>query len=196
LRETQAKPLLLVLASALSVALVFAALAVFAVEAQASEASFGRYPPNALLMKGDTAIQKGLEGSTCWSYWNGTKDSWVGYCADTFGYMFPRAHDFLRAGTRLHIRLGKPERPEDFKITAYKGFDKGQKWPIGKGRRLDTNLRPVERDGETVAWDVFFRVNEPDRDYYLDFFSVWKKVPGKHASYGDADYAFHVKTRA
>ena len=63
MRETSSKPRLLVLA--LAVALLFAALAVFAAEARASEASFGRYPPNAVLMKGDTAIQKGLGGSTC-----------------------------------------------------------------------------------------------------------------------------------
>jgi hypothetical protein len=25
----------------------------------------------------------------------------------------------------------------------------------------------VKRDGEIVKWDVFFRTNEPDRDYYL-----------------------------
>ena len=88
LRETQAKPRSLVLA--LAVALVFAVLAVFASEVRASEASFGRYPPNAVLMKGDTAIQKGLGGSFCWSYWNEAKDYWVGYCADTL-YMFPRS---------------------------------------------------------------------------------------------------------
>jgi len=185
--------LVLIASLALAVALLFAALAVFASEARAG--SFGSEPPNAVLMKGDTAIQKGLGGSTCWSYWNEeAKDSWVGYCADTLD-KFPRSGASLRAGTRLHIRLGKPERPEDFTITAYKGFDKGQKWPIGKGRRLDTNLRPVERDGKTVAWNVFFRVNEPGRDYYLDTFALWKQVPNTHISSGDATYFFHVRTR-
>ena len=194
MRETSRRPRLLVLGAALAVATALATLAVFAAEARASEASFGRYPPNAVLMKGDTAIQKGLGGSTCWSYWNEAKDSGVGYCADTL-YMFPRSGASLRAGTRLHIRLGKPERPEDFTITAYKGFDKEEKWPIGKGRRLDTNLRPVERDGKTVAWNVFFRVNEPGRDYYLDTFALWKQVPNTHISSGDATYFFHVRTR-
>jgi hypothetical protein len=46
-----------------------------------------------------------------------------------------------------------------------------------------------------VAWNVFFRVNEPNRNYYLEFFPAWKEVPGTHVSYGDADYTFHVKTR-
>jgi hypothetical protein len=197
LRETLTKPRLLVLLAslALSAALVLAALALFAAEAQASEDSFGHRAPNAILMKGDTAIQKGLRSSSCWSYWNEAKDSWVGYCADTL-YMFPRSGASLRAGTRLNIRLGKPERPEDLKITAYKGFNKKAKFPIGKGQRLDVNLKPVKRDGETVAWDAFFRVNEPNRDYYLDFFSVWKDIPGTHVSSGDASYTFHVKTKA
>jgi hypothetical protein len=107
----------------------------------------------------------------------------------------------LRAGARLHIRLGKPERPDDLRITAHQGFDKEKKWPIGKGRRLDADLKPVKRDGERVAWDVFFFVTEPNRDYYLGFYSMWGEEPGTHVSGthvsgGDASYTFHVKTRA
>jgi hypothetical protein len=164
LRETQAKPRLLVLVAslALAAASLLAALAVFAAEARAG--SFDSRPPKAVLMKGATVLQADQRGSFCWSFYDEGGGNWKYLCADTT-YMFPRAHDFLRAGTRLHIRLGKPQRPEKFMITAYEGFDKGQTWPIGKGRRLDTNLRRVERDGKTVAWNVFFRVNEPDRHY-------------------------------
>ena len=92
--------------------------------------------------------------------------------------------------------MAKPERPEKFRITAYRGFDKKDKWPVGKGRRLNTVFEPVKRDGETVAWDVYFRVNQPDRHYYLDTFAVWGQVPNTHVSAGDATYTFHVKTRA
>jgi hypothetical protein len=67
-------------------------------------------------------------------------------------------------------------------------------WPIGQARRLDTTLRRVERDGKTVAWNVFFRVDQPDRHYYLDTFGMWKEVPGTHISYGDVSWTFHVKT--
>jgi hypothetical protein len=63
-------------------------------------------------------------------------------------------------------------------ITANKGFDREQMWPIGEGRRLNTTLRGVERDAKTVAWDVFSRVNRPDRPYYLDTYGTWKGVPG------------------
>jgi hypothetical protein len=178
---------------ALAVALALAMLAVFAAEARAG--SFGSRPPSAVLMKGATVLQTGQRGSFCWTHYDEGVGKWRYVCGDA-PYMFPRAHDFLRAGTRLHIRLGKPQRPEKFMITAYGGFDKGQKWPIGKGRRLDTNLRRVERDGKTVAWNVFFRVNEPDRHYYLDTIGLWESVPGTHTSYGDASYSFHVRTRA
>jgi hypothetical protein len=51
-------------------------------------------------------------------------------------------------------------------------------WPIGEGRRLDTTLRCVKRDAKTVAWDVFFHVNRPDRPYYPDTYRTWKGVPG------------------
>jgi hypothetical protein len=53
----------------------------------------------------------------------------------------------------------------------------------------------VKRDGKTVAWDVFFRANEPGRHYYLRVASGWKRVPGKHASYGRIAYGLRVKTR-
>jgi hypothetical protein len=199
LSETLTKPRLLVLA-----ALVLASLAVFAAKAQASEASedsFAPRPPDAVLMKGNTTIQQGLRGSSCWSHWNDEKDSWSSVCGDYFVARFPRAPEALMAGRRLHIRVDKPERPDHFQIYAYKGFDKGEHAPIGARQRLITTLKPVKRDGDTVAWDAFFRVNEPNRDYYLDFWPSWGEENGAgfsdtHVSGGDADYTFHVKTRA
>jgi hypothetical protein len=53
----------------------------------------------------------------------------------------------------------------------------------------------VERGGKTIAWDVFFRVNRPDRHYYLDLSTAWERVPGTHDSYGDQIlYLLHVRT--
>jgi hypothetical protein len=177
-----------------AVALVVAALAVFAAEAGAG--SFDSRPPEAVLMKGQAVLQTGQRGSYCWSWYDEAIGDWKGLCADTFSYAFPRADGLLKAGARLHVRLAKPERPEKFRITAYRGFDKKDKWPVGKGRRLNTIFEPVKRDGETVAWNVYFRVNQPDRHYYLDTFAVWGQVPNTHVSAGDATYTFHVKTRA
>jgi hypothetical protein len=156
LRETLTKPRLLVLVASLvfAVALVFAALALFAAKAQASEASedsFASRPPDAVLMKGNTTIQQGLRGSSCWSHWNDEKDTWSSLCGDYFVDRFPRAPEPLKAGSRLHIRVDKPERPEHFQIYAYKGFDKGEHSAIGKRQRLITTLKPVKRHDDTVA---------------------------------------------
>jgi hypothetical protein len=54
----------------------------------------------------------------------------------------------------------------------------------------------VEQDGKTVGWEAFFRVNQPDRHYYIDVYPVWEEVPGTHISYGDdTAYWLHVRTR-
>ena len=66
MRETQAKPRLLVLVATLALALATAALslAVFAAEARASEASFDSLPPKAALMKGSEVLQaQSFEGA-------------------------------------------------------------------------------------------------------------------------------------
>jgi hypothetical protein len=176
----------------LVLAVVLASLALVTATAQAG--SFGDTPPKAVLMKGATVLQTGRAGSSCWTSYDEGSGNWVSLCVDTI-YTFPHADDLLRAGTKLHIRLNKPQRPESFVVTAYEGFDREQMVPIGEGRRLATNLRRVERDGKTVGWDVFFRVNQPDRHYYLAPGGTWKRVPGTHISYGDGTWFFHVKTR-
>jgi hypothetical protein len=200
LREMSTKPRLLVPATALAVALLFAALAVFASEARAG--SFDNHPPKkAVLMKGDTAIQKERIGSSsCWNYWSKTAHKWRWYCADRADLYFPKA-DVVGAGTRLHVRLAKPERPSTVAIYAWpKTTTPGQPpmtgtYPAGQRQKLKHTFRRVERDGETVAWDVFFRVNEPDRHYYLVVQAAWEQVHGTHVSYGDTGYTFYVKTR-
>jgi hypothetical protein len=163
--------------------------------AQAASSSYDD-PPSRVLMKGSTVLQKGRMGSHCWSYYDDGRP--VGYCAD-YVYNFPRRAVLLRAGSTLHIRIDKPQRPDRVQVVAYPGLDRKNPAPtaapIGKGRRLDTTLRGVQRDGKTVAWDVFFRVSQPERHYYLDTWVVWERVPGTRISYGDLAWTFRVKTR-
>jgi hypothetical protein len=52
---------------------------------------------------------------------------------------------------------------------------------------------PVVRDGKTVAWDAYFRLERPDRHYYLGASGVWE---GRGERGGDAYWQFHVKTRS
>jgi hypothetical protein len=171
----------------LILAVMLASSAVVAASAQAG--SFNHYRPNLVLMKGKTELQNGRIWTSTWHYY---QRGWVGAIGDGF-YSFPQA-DLVRAGSNLHIRLNKPQRPERFRITAYKNVDKN-KFPIGDGQRLDASLKRVKRDGKTVAWNAFFRLNKPERHYYLETHGVWKRVPGTHISYGDAFWNFHVKTR-
>jgi hypothetical protein len=160
--------------------------------ATAQAGSFDNLPPRALLIKPSQVLQEGKLGSSVWSHYY--KDGrWISGSVDTLGYSFPRA-DVVGAGPKLHIRLDKPQRPESFSISAYKGFDREQGRPIGESRRLDTTLRRVERDGKTVGWDVFFRVKHPDRHYYMVAYGTWKPVPDTHISYGQGEWFFHIKT--
>jgi hypothetical protein len=193
LRETSTKPRLLVLAAALAVATALATLAVFAAEARAD--SFDSRPPQGVLMKDSRVLQKrDFTGGNWTFYKNGNL---TGIVFDNFGeYTFPKA-DAVGAGTKLHVKLAKPERP-GILIVAHPKVKDGQfggKYPAGQGQQLKHTFKRVERDGKTVAWNVFFRVNEPARQYYLVVHAHWAKVPGTHVSYGDAGYAFHVKTR-
>jgi hypothetical protein len=138
-------------------------------------------PPKTVLYEGERELQTGRLGSYCWFAPSG-----AGECVDVGGLRYP-AVDSVRAGSTLHIRILTPQRPDKFSISAYRKIDKWG-FPAGRTRRLETSLRRVVEDGQTVAWDVFFRVNQPGRHYYLDAFGVWEGT-------GDAGWTFHVRTR-
>jgi hypothetical protein len=140
-------------------------------------------PPVTVLYKGQQELQTGRLGSYCWS-----SPSGPGLCVDVAELSYPAA-DSVRAGSTLHVRILDGQRPEKFSISAYQKVDEWG-FPVGRITRLDTSLRRVIEDGRTVAWDVFFRVNEPGRHYYLNAFGEWENGGG-----GDASYTFHVKTK-
>ena len=142
-------------------------------------------PPETVLYKGKQELQTGRLGSYCWSTPSGP-----GRCVDVAELSYPAA-DSVRAGSMLHVRILKSQRPENFSISAYQKVDEWG-FPVGRTTRLDTSLRRVVEDGRTVAWDVFFRVGEPGRHYYLNAFGEWGNGEGGG---GDASYTFHVKTK-
>jgi hypothetical protein len=197
LRETQAKPRLLVLVATLALAVTTASatLALFAAEAQAtaraSETSFDPLPPKTALMKGPEVLQARSFAGAQWYYYQ-DGEWWASYY-DNFGrYTFPKAV-VLKKGTRLHVRIFKPERPN---VQVNSHTRKGKNgMPVGPNQPLEHTFKRVERNGETYAWDVFFRVGQSEHNYYVVVHPLWKRVPGAHTSYGDANYAFHVKTR-
>jgi hypothetical protein len=101
----------------LILAVMLASSAVVAASAQAG--SFNHYPPDpAVLMKGKTELQKGGVWTYTWHYY---QRGWVHSIGDGI-YSFPRA-ELVGAGSTLHIRLNKPQRPERFRIIAYKDVD-------------------------------------------------------------------------
>jgi len=138
-------------------------------------------PPKTVLYEGQRELQTGRLGSYCWF-----GPSRGGRCAD-MAELGSSAADSVRAGSTLHVRVLKPQRPERFSISAYRKVDEWG-FPTGRTRRLESSLRGVVQDGHTVAWDVLFRVNEPGRHYYLNAFGVWEGA-------GDASWTFHVKTK-
>jgi hypothetical protein len=132
-------------------------------------------PPDATLKQGNTILQDGRLISYCW----------IDRCVDGVS-RYPSAV-LVEPGTQLHIRLSENKRPDRFSLT--------RSWsPDGRERRLDTTLRRVERDGKTVAWDAYFRLERPDRHYYLGAFGVWKNQSGTVR--GDAYWQFHSRTGA
>ena len=148
--------------------------------------------PETVLKKGDRGLQAGtgvIESS--WVYPAGG-----GVCTSETAFYTFRYPDVDRVapGSALRVRVFKAQRPDSFEIGAYPKVDeKGQ--PEGRGRRLGSTLKPVVRDGKTVAWDAVFTVERPDRDYYLIGSGRWKDRQGcgmeQYAYWG-----FHVETGA
>lgn len=141
---------------------------------QAQAQALAPRPPDAILKQGDRTLQDGRRIAYCWTRG----------CVDNFEDMYPSAV-VVEPGVQLRIRLTENKRPRQFSLT--------RSWsPDGQSRQIDTTLRRVVRDGRTVAWDAYFRLERPNRDYYLDAFGGWKDDGGRER--GDASWQFHAKT--
>ena len=136
-------------------------------------------PPTTVLKKGQRTLQKGNQGSYCWS---SGPDS--GMCVDAVSD-YPVA-DRVEEGSKLYIRISKAQRPRSFDLAAYRKVDRNE-YPVGRPQDVPFSWRPVMRDGERIAWDAVFELDQPDRHYYLDAFGIWKE--------GDSSWSFHAKTR-
>lgn len=158
-------------------------------DAAASSARVLPHPPEAVLMKAGKELQKGRLGSYCWPQ---SKVSVV--CSDTASeFNDPRTTAHVGAPSTLHIRIHLAARPEGVKLRW--GHRVKQRGGIviidNKSRPRATYLRRVQKDGETVAWDVFFSVKRPDKHYYMNFGAF---LEGNDNA-GDAHWSFHMKTR-
>jgi hypothetical protein len=183
-KKTASRTLVLVMMIA---AMALAGTAIFSAEARAGSFSDGF--PKQVLKKGATVLQHGYFFYGTWNWYEAGEWNKV-YADGTYDY--PRA-DTVRAGSKLRIRINKPERPAAFRIRAYKEVDQFSN-PIGTGRLLNTTFGRVERDGKTVAWNIYFRINRSGHHYYLETHGRWARVAGTHISYGHESRHYHVKT--
>lgn len=187
-KKTKAKRLWVSVVMVLAMAL--AGIAVVATEAQAG--SFSDRAPHPALMKGQKVLQHGKFNYSGWNWYEAGK--WNLVYADGLGN-YPRDGVLVRAGSRLHLKINKPEKPAIFKVIAYRNDREHPGWPLGEGRSLDTTLRPMKRDDKTVGWNAYFYVNRSDHHYLLETQGIWEEVPGTHISYGEDSMHYHVKTR-
>ena len=190
-RRTLHLPALLLLVAALAAAVVFVVVLGIAptkADAAASSARTLPRPPEAVLMKAGKELQKGRLGTYCWS----TEDQ--GVCSDTFSdYTAPPNTPRVGTPNTLRIRIHYADRPERIWLRWGHEIKKGR----GIGIRIVEQSKPrpirlerVQKGGETVAWDVFFKVKRPGKHYYINFWAFWDEEEG-----GDSQWSFHVKTR-
>jgi hypothetical protein len=145
-------------------------------------------PPDAVLMKAGKEIQKGRVGTYCW----GTGDQSV--CSDTFrNYNDPRTTARVGAPSTLRIRIHYADQPDRFTLRwghEVRGENFGHRI-VKQSKPRPTQLRRVQKGGETVAWDVYFKVKRPGKHYYMNFQAdFWDGKRGIASQ-----WSFHVKTR-
>jgi hypothetical protein len=177
----------ILLVAAMTVALVGVGLA-----GQAPARAHDHLIPKTSLMKGTRELQTGLKViDSSWTQPAGNGE----FVTQTaiYSWRFPEV-DRVAAESKLRVRILKRQRPDTFSITAYPKVDENGT-PGGQGRLLQSSLKPIIQDGQTVAWDVIFYVNRPLRDYYLVSEGHWKDRQGSGSDQW-AHWSFHVKTRS
>jgi hypothetical protein len=190
-RRTLHLPAALLLA-ALVTAVMFVVVASLASTKKADATHLGRgvlHPPKAVLMKAGKELQKGRVGTYCWSI----KDQ-SGGCADTFrNYNDPRTTARVGAPSTLRIRIHYADQPDRFTLRwghEVRGENFGHRI-VKQSKPRPTQLRRVQKGGETVAWDVYFKVKRPGKHYYMNFQAdFWDGKRGIASQ-----WSFHVKTR-
>jgi len=148
--------------------------------------------PGTVLEKGARELQAGTRVFE--SSWNSPAGG--GECVTQsaiYRTRFPQI-DVVAAGSKLQAHIHKAQRPDSFRISAWRGLDRNGE-PAGEGRPLGRTLERVVRKGKTVGWDAVFSVEEAGRDYYLVGEGHWQDRDGCP---GDqfASWSFHVTTRS
>ena len=114
--------------------------------------------PRATVRYRGELIQRAELTAWCWPGDNGGTG-----CSEVSPMPWPRA-DAVRAGSRLRLRMHWRRRPRSAFVESYRSIGSRGR-PQDRGQDLVSRIRPVERNGETVAWDVVFRVRETRHHY-------------------------------
>lgn len=168
-----------------------AALFGVALTAQSQAIAHDHAVPKTTLIKGKQDLQRGLKvGESSWNYPAGD-----GLCVNetvAYSYRFPEA-DKVASGSKLRVRILNANRPDSFRLTAYRSID-ADNIPTGTAQVLPRTLEPVFREGRRVAWDAVFSAEQPGRHYYLVAEGHWEDREGCG---GDqyAFWSFHATTR-
>jgi hypothetical protein len=184
-------------------AAIVIALAGISLSTQRPASAHDHLLPTTILMKGTKELQTGHNVvDSSWTQLAGNGEFVTQTAVYSWGW--PKMDDSsgapiadrVPAESKLRLRIYKSQRPDTFDLMAYpKVIENHGYWePSGQGRLLRTSLKPVVQDGQTVAWDVVFYVNRPDRDYYLVSEGHWKDVQVSGADQW-AHWSFYVKTR-
>lgn len=104
-------------------------------------------------------IQRAHLTAWCWPGDNGGMG-----CSAVSPMTWPRV-DIVEAGSRVRLRMNWRRQPQDAFVDSYRSIDSNGQ-PEDRGQDLASRIRPVQRDGETVAWDVVFRVWQ-ERHHYV-----------------------------
>jgi len=150
-------------------------------------------PPKTALMKQSKELQAGrLTDEYRWSYpsRNG-KACWTDDAF--FGFAFPKDVPTVTAGSKLRVRIQKSHKPDSFSLQEVdrEGVPRGE---------VGVLLKPVVRDGRTVAWDAVFAVERPDSVYRLLAEGHWRDRDCSNSEPVDPDqfarWTFRVNTRS
>lgn len=113
--------------------------------AQAPAYSHDHRPPNApFLYKGQQELQRARWQEYCW-FLIPSPDGFGTLDCTLFATTFPVA-DPLGAGSTLHLRILKVQRPVSFGMRAWRSVD-ANGTPTRRSQLLPSTLRPVRQDG-------------------------------------------------
>ena len=114
--------------------------------------------PRATVRNGGERIQRAHLTAWCWPGDNGGMG-----CSEVSPMTWPRV-DVVNAGSRIRLRMHWNRQPREAFVDSYRSIGRNGK-PQDRGQNLESWIRPVKRDGKTLAWDVIFRVVQTRHHY-------------------------------